>query len=352
MPYSAMLGSSGYKTLRVANLQKSFFKFQLLWLRLPFPRKALMVGVFVAWIFSSLTFTPHVEASAKERFRGVQQFPTWYDSLDPLWTQPTLFTRPWLADKGIFFAGEVTQFAFGIAGGINNPGVPEPFGEGDTAKYTGRGEYSVKLDLEKVLGLPHGRLLIRAEHWWGTFGNISLNSGTFSPPVFPATLPPVPDSEGQLFLTNFLYSQPLHENFVVFVGKKDVLGDLDQDKFSGGDGTNQFMNQAFIANPAFLKAMPYSGFKGGILIRGKDGHLTGWVRDPVDQTENVLLNNLFKDGVIAGGELKVRINPWNLPGHQTVGGVWKGFDQPRFGNFTPAYHRFPVRGDIRPENKI
>jgi len=255
---------------------------------------------------------------------------SWYETLR---TQPTLITRPWLSEYGIALSGEVTQFGFGIAGGINNKAVPDPLGQGDTFKYTGRGEYDVRVDLDKLVGLPHGRLFVGTEHWWGTYGNVSLKSGTFSPPVFAAALPPVAESEGQLFLTNFLYTQPFHENFVMFVGKKDVLGDLDQDKFAGGDGTDQFMNQAMVANPAFLLGLPYSGFAGGFIIPGKDGHLLGWVRDPEDRTERVLPNNLFSKGVIAGGELRIRLNLLGLPGHQTVGGVWKGFDQPDLEGF-------------------
>ena len=48
----------------------------------------------------------------------------------------------------------------------------------------------------------------------------------------------------------------------MFVGKKDVLGDLDQEKFSGGDGTDQFMNQAMVANPAFFAGYAVFGLRG------------------------------------------------------------------------------------------
>ena len=148
----------------------------------------------------------HGAALAQGNPAPAQEGQSWYDFLRK---QPKLITLPSLSDYGIALSGEVTQFAFGVAGGINNKAVPDPFGQGDTFKYTGRGEYDVKFDLDKILGLPHGRLLVRAEHWWGTYGNVSLKSGTFSPPVFPAAIPPVAESEGQLFLTNFTYTQAI-----------------------------------------------------------------------------------------------------------------------------------------------
>jgi hypothetical protein len=94
---------------------------------------------------------------------------------DCLGTRPTL-TGNWfglrscLQESGVTFAGRVTQFAFGIDGGINTPlppMLPLPLRQGDTFKYTGRGEYDLIFDLEKFGGLPHGSLLVRAEHWYG-----------------------------------------------------------------------------------------------------------------------------------------------------------------------------------------
>ena len=102
---------------------------------------------------------------------------------DSCWTRPTL-TGDWhgyrscLQESGVTFAGRLTQFAFGIDGGINTP-VPAPLGQGDTFEYTGRAEYDLIFDLEKFGGLPHGTLLVRAEHWWGEFGNVGLKSGAF-----------------------------------------------------------------------------------------------------------------------------------------------------------------------------
>ena len=168
-----------------------------------------------------------------------------------------------MQESGVTFAGRVTQFASGIDGGINRP-VPSPFGQGDTFKYTGRAEYDLIFDMEKLGGLPEGKLLVRAEHWYGDFGSVGLNSGTLVPPVFPGFLPPNLNDEGVPILSNFLLTQPLSERLVVFIGKSDVLEKTDQDIFAG-DGTDQFMNQALMGNPAFLLALPYTSFVTGFV---------------------------------------------------------------------------------------
>ena len=210
----------------------------------------------------------------------------------PLWTQPTLTgdwfgLRPEMQESGVTFAGRSTHFAFGVDGGINTP-VPAPLGMGDTFKYTGRGEYDLIFDLEKFGGLPHGSLLVRAEHWYGDYGNVSLNTGGFAPAVFGAATPVAPNNPGDLYMTNFVITQPLSEELVVFGGKKDVLGGADQDVFAGGDGTDQFVNQAFVANPAFLLGLPYTSFTTGVVMPQDWGMISAFVYDPQDRTTNFL----------------------------------------------------------------
>jgi hypothetical protein len=107
-----------------------------------------------------------------------------------LWTRPTL-TGDWFGlrsevqKSGVTFTGQSTHFAFGVDGGIHTlPPVPLlPLNLGDTFKYTGRGTYNALVDLEKFGGLPHGKLLVTAEHWYGQYGNVSLNTGAFAPAV-------------------------------------------------------------------------------------------------------------------------------------------------------------------------
>jgi len=249
-----------------------------------------------------------------------------------LLTGPTL-TGDWgkyrtrLQEFGITFAGRVTQFGFGVRGGISAP-VPPPLTQGNSFSYTGRGEYDVLFDLEKFGGLPKGRLLVTVAHWYGDYGNVSLSTGAGAPAVFGAALPPTPNNEGTPYLTNFLLVQPLSQNLVVYTGKKVLVGEMDQDRFSGGNGTQQFMNQALVANPAFLLGLPYTSFVVGAVSPQKWGAMGIYLRDPQDRTQDTVgLDNLYAKGVLLGGEVRVKTNFFGLPGDQHVGGIWKHFDQ-------------------------
>ena len=250
------------------------------------------------------------------------------DAFGPKTVTGDLFDR-WLSTKeaGITFGGRVTQFGFGIAGGIDQP-VPALFGEGNVFTYTGRSEYDAVVDLEKFGGLPHGRLLVRAEQWYGEYGNVSLHAGSFTPTVFPALLPPRPNDPGVPYITNCRFTQPLSPNWVGFGGKKDVLGSFAQDIFAGGDGTDQFVNQALIANPSFLLGMPYSFFTAGVVSPRDWGGMAVFVIDPKNRTADFMqFGDLFNQGIIIGGEIKFKTRYFGLPGQQNIGCVWKHEEQ-------------------------
>lgn len=266
-----------------------------------------------------------------------------------LWTRPTL-TGDWggyrsrLQELGLTFGGSVTQFGFGVRGGISAP-VPPPLSQGDRFAYTGRGQYDMGVDLEKFGGLPKGRLVVTAEHWWGDYGNVSLSTGAGAPAVFGAALPPAPNNPGTPYLTNFYLVQPLAQNLVVFAGKKVLVGEMDQDRFAGGNGTQQFMNQALVANPAFLVGLPYTSFITGVVSPQEWGRMVVTVRDPQDRTtDTVGLSNLFSKGAIVSGEVRFKTNFFGLPGDQHVGGVWKRFDQQNLNSLLSPPPEYPATG--------
>lgn len=285
---------------------------------------------------------------------------SWLSDRDFDLSSRTSLTGDWwglrtdLENSGVTFTGQSTQFGFGVSGGIDHPPV-SLLGQGNVFKYTGRGIYNAIIDLEKCGGLPHGKLLVTGEHWYGQFGNVSLNTGAFAPAVFGAALPPQPNNPGEIFLTNFVLTQPLSEKLIVFAGKKVVVGAADVDEFAGGNGTQQFMNQAFIANPAFLLGLPYSSITAGAAMPQEWGLVTGYVYDPQDRTSDAFtnLNDLFSTGAIVGGEVKVRTKFFDKQGDQHLGAIWKHvkltdltFAEPPPGVYPePTVPGFPVLND-------
>ena len=157
-----------------------------------------------------------------------------------------------------------------------------------------------------------------------------------------AIAPPAPNHRGDLFLTDFLLTQPISERLVAFVGKKNVLGAADQDIFAGGDGTDQFMNQALIANPAYLLALPYSSYTAGLVMPRKWGVATVYVWDPQDRTiEGLQLDRLFSEGILLGTQVKLNTNFWERPGEHHFGGIWKHVEQIDLSLSAPPSVGFP-----------
>ena len=99
-----------------------------------------------------------------------------------LWSRSSL-TGDWLghrtamAERGIVFDADVTQFYQGVASG----GLEQRF------RYGGHGDYVVKFDFDKLSGQEGLFLQLRAEHRFGQA--VNLDSGSFGAPAVLANLP-------------------------------------------------------------------------------------------------------------------------------------------------------------------
>ena len=98
--------------------------------------------------------------------------------------------RSCLQQNGIAYRGRVTQFFFGVGGGVNPPVPPlfEALGiaGGDTFEYTGNSRHDFLVGLDKFGGLPHSKFVVTMENVWGRWGNVSFETGGLSPAVFNA----------------------------------------------------------------------------------------------------------------------------------------------------------------------
>lgn len=253
--------------------------------------------------------------------------------------------RSCLQQKGIAYRGRVTQFFFGVGGGVNPP-VPDLFaqlgiGGGDTFEYTGNSRHDFLISLDKFGGLPHSKFVVTMENLWGRWGNVSFETGAVAPSVFNSVMPVDPPASGTLYCTNFMLIQPLSEQFIVTVGKTRTIGVADNNKFAGGDGSDQFVNQVFVANPLMVPQIPLSTFVVGALMPQEWGHVSLSVMDPVERGREFMdLGTLFEHGMLVFGQVQVDTDFFGMPGEQHVGGFYKNEDQLDL-SFTPLPPTYP-----------
>ena len=253
--------------------------------------------------------------------------------------------RSCLQQEGIAYRGRVTQYFFGVGGGVNPP-VPPAFGAlgiagGDTFEYTGNSRHDFLVDLDKFGGLPHSKFVVTMENVWGRWGNVSFETGGLSPAIFNAVQPVDPAATGNLYCTNFMLIQPLSENFILTAGKTRTVGVADNNKFAGGDGSDQFLNQTLIANPLLVPQIPFSTFVVGALMPQDWGNISLSVMDPQDRsTDFMQFDTLFSRGSIVFGQVQVDTKFFDKPGEVHLGGFYKNVDEINL-QFTPVPPTYP-----------
>ncbi len=196
------------------------------------------------------------------------------------------------------------------------------------------------MDLNKFGGLPHSKFVVTMENVWGRFGNVSLETGAFSAPIFNALMPVDAEAEGVPRFTNFMLIQPLSEEFIFTVGKTRTLGIADNNKFAGGDGSDQFLNQTFIGSPLMFPNIPFSTFLVAAAMPQEWGNISLSVMDPEDRsTEFLNVNTLFSQGALVFGQVQVDTDFFDMPGEQHAGAFYKNYDELdlRFTTVPPEY---------------
>jgi porin len=229
------------------------------------------------------------------------------------WTRPRL-TGNWgglrddLAKRGVTLDVDVTQVLQGVASGGRETGV----------KYGGVADQTLNVDTGKLGLWPGGFLKAHLETNFGE--NVNGMTGAIvpvdTPAVFPA--PAVTFS-----LMNLTFAQFLSPWFGLYGGKVETL-DGDANEFAH-DYRTQFLNMGFAFNLTSI-LVPISALGGGVILLP--------TQDPAEAIINISVldangtpttsgfDNAFQDGVVVAGQARVRIKPFGLVGHQTLGATW------------------------------
>lgn len=226
-----------------------------------------------------------------------------------IWTRSQL-TGNWagardvLAENGVTFFGDITQYYQGVTTG----GLAQQFA------YGGRGDYLIDLNSAKMGLWQGGHLDLRGETRLGQDTNVI--DGSVAPSNFAMKFP-LPD-QNVTALTGVQYTQELSKNVAVFAGKLNLL-DGTPDAYAKGMRLNYFWNAGMQSNLTRIFLFP-STLGAGFTVR-----------DDVEPVFNFFLLDthytpttsgfptLFTNGVVAYGEYVVRTNWFDLPGHSAVG---------------------------------
>ncbi len=207
---------------------------------------------------------------------------------DDLWSRSTLTgdwggSRSQLQENGVTLGLESTTF---YQGGL----------DGDGRKHfdaSNRVDGFITIDTGKI-GLWQGGGLNAHLEYRGD--NMQNFRGGAILPVNGGTMLPM-NSGNELQATSLYLSQLLGDSTSLMIGKINAVDLLAADPFFGGWGSQRFWNLAFVAPP--------NGIVPAVLMGGLISHTSGpftfnaLVFDPVDQTDNYSLKDLFSEGTAA-----------------------------------------------------
>jgi len=216
-------------------------------------------------------------------------------------------------DAGVTRRRNISLFYQGVVSG----------GEQQQFAFAPKMDSFISFDMGKLANLEGFAIDFHVENRFGQ----SVNDLTGS--VLPANFAlQFPQSSGQASaLSNLAFRQKLTDELAVTFGKLNTADRYGVHPFLGGYGIDRFQNTAFVVNPAFGRAVPYSTLGAGLIwSRANDPILTLLVVDPTGQPDTAGFAPMLSNGVSLFSQLRIPVRPGDLPGHQTFEAAWSSGD--------------------------
>lgn len=227
-----------------------------------------------------------------------------------------LGARTSLAERGIQLRTNFSQFYQGLTSG----GLRQDF------RYGLKFDYFGVIEGEKLLGVKGLLVNLHGESRFGE--SVNNIDGALLPSNFALQFPKGRGAASAL--TGVQISQFLSENWMLTFGKLNMADLVNVHPFMGGNGVDRFMNTAFILNPAYGRAIPYSTPGAGVIyLRNMDPMFTLMVMDPMGRPDTSGFDRMFRNGASIFAQARIPVAPGGLPGHQGFEGVWSS------GKFNP-----------------
>jgi porin len=180
--------------------------------------------------------------------------------------------------------------------------------------YSGSWDVRLKLDTGRMGLWPGGLFELHAESFFGDALNRKVGSLVNDDALFPEP------GNHNVMLSHVTYTQFLSEWFGVIIGKLDTTTG-DQNEFAWINGNN-FLNTNLRWNPVSARTTPYSTLGLGAFIFGEWGIWSFSMFDTEGLPDQAGFDTVFDGGTTFATEARLKVNPFDLPGHQTFGFVY------------------------------
>ena len=216
--------------------------------------------------------------------------------------------RPCLAQQGITFDGSVTQFYQGVAhGGLN-----------ETFRYGGHADYMLNMDMGKLMEMKGLFVSMHAETRFGQ--DVNLDAVGLAP-VNSIML--YPSQEHETAITGLLITQALSEEWLVTMGKFNLLDLFTQIYPQIGRGVDGFMNITSLTPISVGRPLNLSIMGAGITkLNGGRVQGTVAVLDTHNSSTTSGFDDLFDDGAVIVGYWRLFTSLCELPGSHALMGIY------------------------------
>ncbi|MBN9521576.1 carbohydrate porin [bacterium] len=212
-------------------------------------------------------------------------------------------------------------------------------------RYGGRADYLLNIDGQKA-GLWEGLFIdLHAETLYGS----SVNS--FTGALLPTSLAQaVPVVSGEVTaLTGVKVTQALSENFLVYLGKINVLDTFNQPFTGGARGTNGFWNAGLLLPPTLARTLPYSTYGAGFAVLSeKQPVFAVSVFDTYNSPTTSGFERFFVNGATVVAQATLPTSFFGRPGHQSIGGSYSSGRYAALDNTLPYLISQRLQGELPP----
>jgi porin len=216
--------------------------------------------------------------------------------------------RPCLAQQGITFDGNVTQFYQGVVhGGLN-----------DTFRYGGHADYFLNMDMGKLMDMKGLFVSMHADTRFGQ--DVNFDAVGLAP-VNSIML--YPSQEHETAITGLLITQALSEQCMVTVGKFNLFDLFNQIYPQIGRGVDSFMNISSLLPISVGRPLNLSVMGAGITTLN-EGRVQGTVAvlDTNNSTTTSGFDDLFDNGAVIVGYWRIFTCLCDLPGSHALLGIY------------------------------